>query len=281
MKLENVLNWIKLNLSKIGLAVLGLLLAYTMFLYFHARHLSEANAQQVVDAHNQIAQLSRTIQENENTWARLTQERDDQMAQLQAQNNDLAQVIQSRNEQIASLTDIVANFRPIHIIAQGQAATETTQNERVRVDFDQTHSDYLRVAGHTLTNPAEAALDIQFTRPLHLTIVSTQTEDGAWNTHVQTDYEDLQIDEIDASINPRVAANSVVLQQQEHHGWEDGFQVGLFGGVGTSGNSGQLGLSLGYDFSSVEIDLLGSGVVYSGGSDIIVGAEVSIHPFDL
>lgn len=279
-RLVNKMNWIKQNILKIGLVILGLVLCYTLFLFFEARHLSATNAEQVVAAHNQIAALSHTIQENESTWSRLTEERNDQLAQLQARNNDLATLISSRNEQIATLTNVVANFHPIHVVAEGPAATQTTEAERLRVDFDQTHSDYLHVHGHTLTNPAYAEVDMEFTRPLHLTITSTQTEDGAWRTYATSDYQDLQIGDIDASINPHVAAASVT-EHQAHHEWYDNIGVGIFGGAGTSGHVGQLGVSVGYHFGPADVNLMGSGIITPTGGDIIIGLGATIYPFDL
>ena len=279
-RLVNKMNWIKQNILKIGLVILGLVLCYTLFLFFEARHLSAANAEQVVAAHNQIAALSHTIQENESTWSRLTEEHNDQLAQLQARNNDLATLISSRNEQIATLTNVVANFHPIHIVAEGPAATQTTEEERLRVDFDQTHSDYLHVHGHTLTNPAYAEVDMEFTRPLHLTITSTQTEDGAWRTYATSDYQDLQIGDIDASINPHVAAASV-MEHQTHHEWYDGFEIGINAAIGTSGHSGGAGLMLGYDFGPATVGITGMGIVNPSGGDILIGLYGTLNPFDL
>lgn len=284
--MNSILNWFKQNTKKIGLLVGGILLAalvgYAVFSFMHIRNLNAAHAQQVVEAHNQIAALSQTIQENATTASRLAQENDAQMAQLQAQNHDLADIIQSRNEQIASLTQVIANFHPIHIVADGTHATETTVTEgattRSRVDFDQTHSDYLRVTGHTLTNPSEATIDIAFTRPLHLTVTSTQTPDGEWRTYATSDYEDLQIGQIDSSINPHVAAQS--LTERQHH-WYDGFEVSVNGAIGTSGHAGGLGLGIGYDFGPASIEVTGMGLVTPSGGDLLLGLRAEMNPFDL
>lgn len=274
-----ILNFLKEHWSKllIGGAVLAVII-YILVLFAQIKNLSEQNLSNLESAYNQIAALSETVQENERTWSRLAQQTEDQAEQLEVRNVELAEIIEARDEQIQSLTTAVARIRDIHVVIDGPAATETRVEDRVRVDFDQTYHESVRVTGYTLSNPAYAELAIFFNRPINFTVVTTQTEDGQWRTYLTSDFEDLQIGTIDSSVNPQI----VSIQQQAHQrSWEDGFEVGIFGGVGVSGQAGSVGATLGYDFGSISVGLNAAGIFYPGGGDILIGVYGSLNVFDL
>lgn len=274
-----ILNFLKEHWLKVlmGVAVLAVII-YILILFAQVKNLSEQNLSNLESAHNQIAELSETIQENEHTWSRLAQQTQDQAQQLEERNADLSAIISARDEQIQSLTTAVARIRDIHVVIDGPAATQSQVEDRVRVDFDQTYHESVRVTGYTLSNPAYAELAIFFNRPINFTVVTTQAEDGQWRTYLTSDFEDLQIGTIESSVNPHIVS---IQQQADQRSWEDGFEVGIFGGIGVSGQAGTVGATLGYDFGSISVGLNAAGIFYPGGGDILIGAYGSLNVFDL
>lgn len=274
-----LLDLIRRHYGKIAVAVVILAaVIYILILFSRVQSLSEENLTNLEAAHNQIAEMSQTIQESETIWSRLAQEREDQAQQLQTKNEQLLELINSRDEQIHSLTTAVATIRNIHVIVDGPAATETQVEDRVRVDFDQTYHELIHVTGYTLSNPAYAELSLYFNRPINFIVTVTQTESGQWRTYLTSDFPDLQIGEIESSINPQVVS---LTEQGNRHSWEDGFEVGVFGGIGVSGQSGAIGTMIGYDFGNVSVGVNASGIFYPGGGDMIIGLYGSLNIFDL
>jgi hypothetical protein len=274
-------HWKKL----LGLFLIAVVIMYILFLFLSLRKENEVHAHDLVDARNQLAELSRVTQESETTWSRLAQEREDAAQTLRETNSDLESLIQSRNEQISQLTTAVGQMRNIRVTVDSSHPDETgqiqqTQSDdgRVRIDFSQNYHDLLSISGYTLSNPSFADLNISWLRPINFTVVTTQTEDGGWRTYLSSDISDLQIGDIQTTVNPRVVSTTI---QQQQSRWYDGFEIGLMGGVGTTGQSGMLSLMLGYDFGPVSFGIQGTGVVYSSGGEAIIGLYGMINPFDL
>lgn len=154
-----------------------------------------------IEAQNQIARMSEVVEEKDGVWSRLSEQQEDVIERLREQNSGLAELIEQRNEQIISLSDTVVRMRDVRVVVRPQNVTQTPVDNRIRVDFHE-EVDPVRVEGYTLTNPAEADLTVGFTRPLGLRTTITQAEDGSWKTYVEGDWPNLEIEQIQAVVNP-------------------------------------------------------------------------------
>jgi hypothetical protein len=252
-------------------------------LWWRMDKIRENYEQQESALQNRIAELSSVVRENDSTWSRLAKVQTTESVriidELRARNSELSSLVESRNENILQLTTVVGRLRNVAIrptqneITQTIEPQTTTSQERIRVAFDSTHMDFMRVRGFSLTNPAEVSLDVEFVRPINFTVVTTQSEDRSWRTYIQSDVEGLEIGEIQSTVNPRLIAPNA-------HRIEQDITVGLSAIVGVRGDSGAASLDVGYDFGALEISLAG-GVIFSGSADFAVGGRVEVSPFDI
>lgn len=265
------------KLKTIGLIVLAVLLLLSLgmagFFFFQKEQIKQNAEAARVSAQNRLAEMSAVVEETEGLWSRLAQERQADMDELRETNSELAQLIEERNEEITSLTHAVANLRPIRIIEREPNQSEPEPG-RLRVDFDETHEEFWRVQGFTLTNPAEAEINLSWVRSGNFTIVTTQQEDLSWRTYVQSDIPGLEIGEVESLVNP-------ISRPQEQIPWHHGIYIGALGSVSVTGNSGAGYLEAGYDFGDFEISILGGGIAYPEGVDFSLGLGVRMNPFAL
>lgn len=196
-------NWlaILLGISTLIFSILGI--------FFFSKFSEEQKRR--VDAQNQLAEQAEVVRENSETWSRLATQYEDLDRRLAEQGEGLktvADLIKERDEQITTLSQVVAKIRPtvIRFLPTNVVQTELPSQEgndqnRIRVQFDE-EQDPVRVSGWTLTNPAEAEVSVSFTRPLRLASVVTQQRDGSWRSYFHSDWENLEIEEINTSVNP-------------------------------------------------------------------------------
>lgn len=277
-----------MKIKDVGLIVLAVLLAVSLgfggYFFFRAKHIQERETAARVDAQNRIAELSRTLKEGERTWSRLAQEKDasnienEYLTQLI---NDALDAIRERDEQITVLNHTIANFRPVRVVVEPGNVTQIpdeTDPERVRVEFDQTWEDFMRISGFTLTNPAEAEIQVDYTRPVHLAIVVTQREDLSWNSYVSHDVPNLEIETIDTTVSP-------LSRPQEETKWYEGIYAGFGFGLGRELSGGSVAgfglLELGYDFGDFEFGLLGMFNAWDSGASPGLGLTFRFNPFAL
>lgn len=232
-----------------------------------------------VEYQNEIAELSRVVQESNDTWSRLAQERSDSFDRLNEILPELADTIRQRDEQIMALARATASIRPIVVRVTEQTGANQSEEpgetpgapSRARVDFDTTHEEFVRIHGFTLTNPAEATVGVEFVRPVNFTVATTQAEDLSWRTYIQSDYPGLSIGEIESQVTPIV----------RRRGWEHDIEVGIFGAAAVTGNAGIFGAEVGYDFGAVTVGVDAGGITYPGATDFMVGGRVILAPFDM
>lgn len=271
--MTNILKKIVDNLDKIGLIVIAISAA---FFWWKMTSLQSQQEEQRINLQNRIAELSRTVEEGNGTWSRLAQERSDSLQRLSEILPQLAETIRQRDEQIMALARATASLRPITIrVTEGSGANqqqETGQSgqDRIRVNFDATHQETVRVAGFTLTNPAEANVEVSLVRPVNFVVTTTQLPDRSWRTYINSDWEDLQIGNIESQVTP----------VERRRRWEQDIEVSILGAAAVSGGSGMLGLGLGYDFGAVDVSVIGGGLIANQGLDLMVGANIGIAPFD-
>lgn len=279
----NVMNFTKEHWQK---GVVILLIVVFGYFWWKVNSLQNEANEARVEAQNQIAELSHIVRESSDTWSRLAQQVENSgeiMHRLEQQNQSLATMISQRDEQIVSLTTAIGQIRPINVVvrqsdvAQTEVpATEPGGTQRQRVEFDTIHEEYLRIHGYTLTNPAEANVSFQYTRPINFTAVTTQAEDLSWRTYLQSDLPGLEIGQIESSVNP-----VAITAPSQRRRIEQNIEVGLSTYVGVRGTSGAAQLDVGYDFGALEVEIGVGGIVSPSSVDFSVGGRVGLSPFDL
>lgn len=208
------------NWTSIGLGLLVALLS-SLGVYLFSKYSEEQKAR--IEAQNRIAEQSEVIRESQTSWSRLATQYENLDSRLSEINQDLTDKINQRGEEITSLSSALAKIRPIVIRFPAESVSQESEGEsRTRVSFDES-IDPLRVSGWTLTNPAEAEVSVRFTRPIRLTSVITQRPDGSWSSYFDSDWEDLEIEELSTTVNP-------LPQRQE--AIRRGFVVGLSARMG-------------------------------------------------
>lgn len=264
-------NWTGLILGGISL----LAIISSLIFGFAKNAELEKERQARIQAQNEIARLSVTEQETQGVWSRLAQEQQNIKEQLAQNNQVLANLITERDEQIISLTKAVGRIRNVRVVVDRPNVTETQQTSpdgtsRLRVDFDQMHSDFIRIAGHTLTNPAEAEISLEFPKPLELTVVSTQNPDLSWRTYVESNWQELEIQNIESSIHP--------LEQNKKQ-WFENIFFGFSGMTNTDFNGGFAAVDLGYDFGIFSFGPSFGGAFTSDSGVFLFGLRAQINPF--
>lgn len=187
------------NWTSIGLGILVLILS-SLGVFLFSKYSEEQKAR--LEAQNRIAEQSEVIRESQQTWSRLATQYEDLDRRLSEINEDLSKKITKRGEEITSLSTALTKIRPIVIrFPEENIVQEPQENGRIRVSFDRTE-DPVRIHGFTLTDPAEAEVSVEFVRPLRLTSVITQRPDGSWNSYFDTDWENLEIEQVSTTVNP-------------------------------------------------------------------------------
>lgn len=159
-----------------------------------------------IQAQNEIARQSQIIEEKEGLYSRLAEQNEDLVSSLEERNEEFAGIIRGKDERILTLQEVIANFEPVRIVVRPRNVIQypdPINPERIRVEFDQTQ-DPLRVSGFTLTDPAEAEVEVSYVRPLGITSVLTQREDGSWNAYFETDYPNLRVEQLQTRVNPYI-----------------------------------------------------------------------------
>jgi hypothetical protein len=275
----NIVEIGKTILKNLDKAAIVILLVLCAFLWFKTISMEQQAQDATTDHNNRMAEMSKVVQENQETWSRLAQERSDSFQRLNEILPELAETIRQRDEQIMALTRATASIRPIVVrVVQGSGAEQSEEPgetpeapARARVTFDSTYQEFARIHGFTLTNPAEANVSVEFVRPINFVVTTTQAEDESWRTYIQSDLPGLEIGQIESQVTPIV----------RRRGWEHDIEVGIFGAAAVTGNAGIFGAEVGYDFGSITVGVNAGGITYTGSTDFLVGGRVTIAPFDL
>lgn len=187
------------NWTSIGLGTLVAILA-ALGIFLFSKYSEEQKTR--IEAQNRIAEQSEVIRESQTAWSRLATQYEDLDSRLNEINEDLTEQITRRGEEITAFSSALAKIRPVVIRFPAESVTQEPEGDsRIRVSFDETQ-DPMRIHGWTLTNPAEAEVSVEFTRPLRLTSVITQRPDGSWNSYFDSDWENLEIQELSTVVNP-------------------------------------------------------------------------------
>lgn len=261
---EQKVDWFKI----IMVCLTGLLAFFSVYMTIRANE----EEQKKVTAFNRLAAMDTVRREANNNWTRLSQQKDNLIDELRKQNASLADDIDERNQNILALSETVARVRSARIVIRSQDGDdvhETPQPDgRVRVDFAETQ-DPMRVEGFTLTNPAEADLTVSFVRPLRLRTTIVQNQDGSWRTYFESDWPNLEIEEMNTSVSPLVAAQRA---------WYKDIAFGVSLGTNFSLDSGYLTGRVLYDFGDFGIGLEAGGAFVEDDLSIMVGLAFQVKP---
>lgn len=265
MSEEKSTNWLAIILS----VLTGLSLLFGAYMAIKAKQ----EEKDKVEALNKIAEMDQVRQEENGSWTKLAQQKDEIIHLLEHQNQDLADDIQRRNESILSMSEAIAKIRSARIIIRtqdGDNVHETPEPDgRIRVSFDETQ-DMIRVSGFTLTNPAEAQIDVGFTRPLRLRTTITQAQNGAWRTYFESDWTGLEIQDLQTVVNPLKAVEE---------SWTSNLILGANIGFGWNFDAFSANAYLMYEFGDVFAVGPSVGVVSQDRIDPVFGLNFQMRPF--
>lgn len=177
------------------IALLGLGTAY----HFYVKAASD---RKLTDLQNQIAERDKTIEVSKGVFERqakdievlksLSDAKDKQVSALKKQ-------LDSAKQDLVTATTAVLKWKQAY---EGLAnATQTDQKDgRVRVDFKKEWS-FIEAEGYTLTNPAEAYIKVQQTKPLKLTIAIARDKQGKFYAYATSSDANVDIDIQQAAID--------------------------------------------------------------------------------
>jgi len=173
--------------------------------YLYQRH---ENASVKKALNNQIATLEGTIKETETVYSARGVELED----IKSDNSELQQKIKDRDEKIFSLSEVNLKLKnQVFKLTNASESTEGTgDNIRHRVDFDtqkqvnlsNVTESYLRVYGHTLTNPPYAEVSLEWLRDLKLNFVLTKNNDDTYRLYVDSGTSDIVPSKVTLKVDP-------------------------------------------------------------------------------
>ena len=183
---------------------------------------------------NKIADLEGVIQETETAYSRRAIEIDN----LKSKNSELQNVIEDRDEKIVSLTETTLQLKNKYfkikdayqqlvdkegnvIESPGELTCEELESARFKVSFEHIE-DPLKVTGHTLSNPAYAEVNLEWTRGLKLNIILAKTKQDTFRIYIDTDNSDIIPTDLRLSVDPAMFQNA----------WYERIGVGADIGVG-------------------------------------------------
>jgi hypothetical protein len=188
-------------------AFLAICLVVLGGMYVWQKH---ANNKREAELSNKLAKLEGVVKETETAYSVRGQRIED----LEAENKELQKTIDNRDEEVAALGQAVLKWKGQYFKIKnaketvtdrdGNPATpDTPTNElRVRVDFDKAEN-YLRVHGFTLTNPAYAEVDVEWTRGLKLNFLLTKKGKDL-KLYFDTNSPDIVVSDLVLKVDPSV-----------------------------------------------------------------------------
>lgn len=195
---------------KILTYVLAGLLACLGGLYLYK---SWQNDKKVATLSSALAKSEGMIKETKTSYSAKAQQVED----LESANKELQGKIKDRDEKVAALGEVALTWKDKYFKIKNASQTvvdsggqpipdapscDLPPDARVRVDFDQTQ-DYLKVTGHTLTNPAYAEVEVSWTRALKLSFILTK-KDKDFRLYLDSNSEDLVPGDLSLRVDPSV-----------------------------------------------------------------------------
>lgn len=190
-------------------------------------------------------------------WSKSTRIMDDLYRDLKKDNDKLYSDLKTKNEEVVSLTGANIAWKGKYLALKedydnikdsiidsetgetlpAESLPTVCEKYRFKVDFAK-EDGYLGVKGWTLTNPAEAGLNLYWTRPLKLAIVVTK-KDNNYMAYLDSSEGDFFPSELEVKLDPSV------LKDKERK-WYEKFWLGASAAIGK--NVGGVDLSINYEF---------------------------------
>lgn len=233
-----------------------------------------------------LAESEKLVQETKNSWS----SRGLEIENLKTDNKELQKVIKAKKEEILAISDLALQWKNKYFqikdakqsvvdSAGSQPASISTEcaaclaSLRLKVDFEQV-KDGLRVSGYTLSNPAEAYVNLEWIDTLKLQLVLTRGEEGSYRVYIESKNNDV------VPVNLTLRVDPSILQKR----WYEKINFtasGAFGNsvIGAINWGGMASLGVGYLIThNVNIGLNVS-VVYASNLYMFYGVGVTWYPF--
>ena len=167
------------------------------------------------DYNNELSRLEGVVKETETAYSRRAIE----VGDLEVSNKELRKKIEDRDEEVLSLAAVnlrlknkiieIANASEPIVAPEGNE-TELTpdcatclEGKRFKVDFYY-GGDFFKFEGFTLTNPAEANMDFQWTRDIKLTLVLAKGAKDTFRIYVDSENSDIETSDLTLKVDPNI-----------------------------------------------------------------------------
>lgn len=260
------------------LIIIGLFVAFCVVFAIKKNQWSSEKTQLL----NQLALKDKTIEVSNGVFVKLTTDNENLKLLLDDKTKDIHSLVEQLEQQkqtIVSLTQAVVKWRRAYEGAVNANQTDDPGNPpvpedcmqlcnklRTRVDYEKDFG-YIKVSGHTLTNPGEGYVKVEQMRPLVLTLALTQGEDGQWKTFVVSSEDNLMVDLKIASVNTKHFEPK----------WYEKFGIVGTAAAGVNGFYSSIGLS--YDIGKFTVTPMYGYYSSSDSYTKMYGAAVIWHPF--
>lgn len=220
---------------------------------------------EVTRLQNEVAARDATIETAKQVYSKLALETQNLQGLLSSKDDEiksLMKTIKARDEDLLVANNLVVYWKKKFEATGG--GTQTNVGERIKVEFSKDFG-YIKTTGFTLTDPPEFFVSVEQNRPLKMTLVVGQLNDGSWKADVTSSEENVGVDISVAAVNPRVLAPK----------WYEGFGVNMDVGVGPG--MALVGIGASYKISNFEV---GPKVWIAAPTlDVVYGANITWHPF--
>lgn len=252
----------------------GLILA-AIALVAVVTHLVRARAayrERISELASSLATRDRTVETQKGLYERVTAEVDDLRSLLDTRDDQvraMSKEIEDRGDRVLSVSKTVVRWKaPLEGSGEGRqedVAPVDGRPARTRVDFSRDFG-YVKVDGHTLTNPAEYSLRLSQGRPLSISLAVVQGKDGGWRTYATSSEDNVAVDIEVSAVDPLVLSPR----------WYESIGLSLSGG--SDGSSVLAGVGVSYRFGSFEAGPT-AWVLTGDGSSVLYGASLTWSPF--
>lgn len=258
--------------QKILISALVLALVFlSIFSYVKSRKfVSEA-----VDLRNQIAARDKTIEIQKDVYTKLTIQTDDIKNLLDSKNSEVSRLegeLKQNGQQLLNANQVALKWKKAYEASVSGTQTEVPGkdgNIRKQVDFNKDFG-IINVKGWTLTDPPEAWIYVEQMKPLLLTLVMSQDNNGAWHSYVTSSDDNTNVELKVSAVNP------YILEKK----WYEKILLSssLAIGSGDNGAGVLVGLGASYEFGHFD---LGPSVFFTVTNhvDRYIGASFGWRPF--
>ena len=166
----------------------------------------------ITDLQNQLAREQKIVKETQTAYSQLAIKTDE----ITLQNKELQKVINKKDEDILAAAQVALQWKDKYFqeLNANQTVVDPNGNVviveipkeckelRYKVEFGE-EKENIKVSGFTLTNPPEASIKLEFTKPLILSLVLTK-KDNDYKVYVDPNDPAIIPTEIQLKVNPEL-----------------------------------------------------------------------------